>query len=63
MDIKQINTKRDYQNALSRIEELWDVDPDSSEADELDNLATLVEAYESKNFSIAFPNEADTIKN
>lgn len=63
MNRKQINTKKDYQNALSRIEELWDTNPNSSEVGELDILATLVEAYESKHFKIYSPIQADTIKN
>lgn len=63
MNRKRINTKKDCQNALSRIEELWDTNPNSSEADELDILATLVEAYESKHFKIDSSDQADTIKN
>jgi HTH-type transcriptional regulator/antitoxin HigA len=62
MDIKPVKTKKDYQNALKRIEELWEAKPNSPEADELDILATLVEAYEAKNFSINAPDPVEAIK-
>ena len=62
MDIKPIKTKKDYQSALRRIEELWNAKSNSSKADELDILATLVEAYESKNYRINSPDPVEAIK-
>ena len=52
MKIKPIKTDKDYQSALARIEELMDAHPGSPEEDELDVLATLVQAYEEKLFPI-----------
>lgn len=52
MEIKPIKTEQDYRRALARIESLMDAHPDSPEEDELDVLATLVEAYEEKHFPI-----------
>ena len=46
--IKPIRTEADYQAALARIDELMDAAPGSREGEELDVLADLVEAYESK---------------
>ena len=62
MEIKPIKTRKDYQKALKRIEKLWDSKPDSREADELDILATLVEAYESNNYRISSPDPVEAIK-
>ncbi len=41
-----IRTKADYRAALKRIEVLWDAPAKSPEADELEVLSLLVEAYE-----------------
>lgn len=62
MNIKPIKTEQDYRNSLDRIEELWGAKRDSVEGDELDLLATLVEAYEMKHYPIAPPDPIDAIK-
>ena len=46
MNIKPLKTETDYEEALSRINELMDATPDSKEGDELDVLSVLVENYE-----------------
>ncbi len=55
MNIQPIKDKATYQAALERIEALWDVEPGTPEADELDVLATLVDVYESKTVEIDAP--------
>ena len=55
MDIQPIKGESAYQLAVERIEALWDVKSGSPEADELDILATLVDAYESKTRKIEAP--------
>lgn len=55
MDLRPIKTKRDYQAASKRIDELWDAPPGSAEADALDVLTLLVADYEAKHFPIADP--------
>ena len=62
MIIRPIKTEDDYNNAISRIEELWGSKKDTPEGDELDILATLIEAYEMKHYPIAPPNPVDAIK-
>lgn len=52
MDIRPIKTRRDYANALRRIEALMSAQPGTDEGDELDVLATLVEVYEQKHFPV-----------
>ena len=55
MDLRPIKTKRDYQAALKRADELWDALPGSAEADALDVLTLLIADYEAKHFPIADP--------
>ncbi len=62
MNITPIKTEADYNNALARVAELMDAAPDSEEGAELDVLATLIDAYESKNFPIETPDPIEAIK-
>ena len=62
MNITPIRTETDYTNALARIAELMDAAPDSEAGAELDVLATLIDAYEARNFPIEYPDPIDAIK-
>jgi HTH-type transcriptional regulator/antitoxin HigA len=62
MHIKPIKSEVDYENALRRVEKLWNPVPDSPEEDELQVLVTLVEAYEEENYPIDLPSPIDAIK-
>ena len=62
MNIKPIKTKKNYQEALKRIEWIWGALPGTPESDELDILATLVEKYEEANYAIVAPNPVEAIK-
>ncbi len=62
MDIRPIRTKKDHAWALKRIEELWGAEEGTSEGDELDVLATLVDSYESQHFPISAPGAISAIK-
>lgn len=55
MKIHPIRTDADHDAALTRIDCLMDALPGTREADELDVLATLVEAYENHRFPIEVP--------
>ena len=61
MVIHPIKTEEDYNNAVLRIDALMDADPGTEEGDELDVLATLVEAYERVNFPIESPDPVAAI--
>lgn len=61
MDIRPIHNERDYEAALGRLAELMEAEPDSPEGDELEVLATLVEAYESNHHPVAPPDPVDAI--
>src|ERR1700676_3464511 len=62
MDIKPIRMEADYEQALRRVEELWDSPEGSAESDELDILTTLIEAYEREHFPIDIPDPIEAIK-
>lgn len=61
MNIRPIKTEADYNAALRRIDELMDATPDTDAGAELDVLATLVEAYESRHFPIEAPDPVEAI--
>ena len=62
MNIKPIKNQRDYERALRRVESLWKSPEGSPEGDELDVLATLLEAYEREHYPIDVPDPVAAIK-
>jgi HTH-type transcriptional regulator/antitoxin HigA len=62
MTIKPIKTKKDYQNALERLELIFDTKKGSPEGDELEILGILIEKYEEEHFPIGFPDPIEAIK-
>jgi HTH-type transcriptional regulator/antitoxin HigA len=62
MTIKPVRNDADHERALVRIEQLWDSPSGAPESDELDVLATLVEAYEREHYPIDLPDPVDAIK-
>jgi len=57
-----IKNEKDYDTALSRIEQLMDAKTCTTEMDELELLTALVELYEEQHFPINPPNPIDAIK-
>lgn len=62
MTLKLIKTEDDYQIALARLDETFDAKSGSSESDEADILALLIDEYENKNFPIEAPDPIEAIK-
>jgi len=62
MDFRPIKTKRDYSAALKEIESLWDAREGTKDADRLELLIILVQAYEAKHFPIPNPDPIELIK-
>jgi len=52
MNIKLIKTEADYQQALARLEEIFDAVPGTPEGDELEGLARRIEEYEKKHYPL-----------
>ena len=62
LKIRPIKTEADYDAALARAEALMDAEEGTPEADELDVLATLIEAYEDKHYPMDPPDPIEAIK-
>ncbi|MBT8065819.1 MAG: transcriptional regulator [Gammaproteobacteria bacterium] len=62
MTIRPIRNNSDHESALKRIQALMSAKPGTDEGDELDVLATLVDAYETEHFPIESPDPIDAIK-
>lgn len=62
MELHPIKTEQDYDAALHAIEGLWSAPVGSPEADQLEILVTLVEAYEATHYPIDPPDPIDAIK-
>jgi HTH-type transcriptional regulator/antitoxin HigA len=61
MQIRPIRTERDHERAVTRIAELMSARPGTAGGDELDVLATLVDAYEAKHHAIDAPDPITAI--
>lgn len=55
MELKPIRTEAEHAEALADIERLWNAPEGSADADRLEVLAMLVEAYEKAHFPIEAP--------
>ena len=62
MTIKPIKTKKDYQQALARLEIIFDAKKGSANGDELEILGMLVDNYENGHFPVGFPDPVEAIK-
>ena len=62
MPLKLIKTKKDYQDALDKLEVIFDARPGTTEGDELEILGILIDKYEKENYPIDFPDPIEAIK-
>ena len=62
MTLRSIKTKKEYQNALHRLEVIFDAKPGSSQGDELEVLGILIDKYEQDHYPIDFPDPIEAIK-
>ena len=62
MEIKLLKSEKDYNQALSRLEEIFHAPVDSVEGDEADLLSILVEKYENELYPIEAPDPIEAIK-
>jgi HTH-type transcriptional regulator / antitoxin HigA len=57
-----IKNEKDYNKAIKRFEEIFDATPDSSDSDEFDLLALLINSYEEEHFHIDEGDPIEVIK-
>ncbi len=62
MNLKPIKTKKDYQQALNRLELIFDAKKGTEEGDELEILGILIDQYENEHFPIDLPDPIEAIK-
>jgi HTH-type transcriptional regulator/antitoxin HigA len=64
MKLKPIRTEKEYDEALDRVDELMELDPEmgSEQSDELEILVMLIEKYEEKYWAISEPDPVEAIK-
>ncbi len=62
MEIKPIKTEKDYNQALERLEIIFDAKLGSAEGDELEVLGILIDQYENEHFPIGLPDPIEAIK-
>lgn len=62
MNLKPIKTKKDYQQALDRLELIFDAKKGTKEGDELAILGILIDQYENEHFPIDLPDPIEAIK-
>jgi HTH-type transcriptional regulator/antitoxin HigA len=62
MNIKPIKTKRDYADALKRLEVIFDAAPGTQQGDELEVLGILIHNYENDHFPVDLPDPIEAIK-
>lgn len=62
MNLKPIKTKKDYQQALDRLEIIFDANKRTPEGDELEILGILIDQYEKEHFPIDLPDPIEAIK-
>ena len=62
MTIKPIKSKKDYQSALTRLDQIFDAKPGTKDGDELEILGILIEKYEQDRYAIDYPDPIEAIK-
>ncbi len=62
MNIKPIKTKKDYEQAMLRLENIFDAKKGTPKGDELEILSLLIEKYENEKFPIDLPDPVEAIK-
>tara|TARA_B100001778_G_C18054595_1_gene391377 strand:+ start:121 stop:489 length:369 start_codon:yes stop_codon:yes gene_type:complete len=62
MTIRPIKSEIDYQQALERLDEIFDAKTGTPESDEADILGLLVDEYEKKHYTIEAPDPIEAIK-
>ena len=62
MNIRPLKTELDYENALKRLEEIFDAPLNSIEGDEAEILSMLIDNYENIHHPIEAPDPIEAIK-
>lgn len=61
-DLKPIRSEEDYEAALAQVERLWGARSGTPDGDRLDILATLIDAWEAKQYPMDPPDPIEAIR-
>ncbi len=62
MKIKVIKNEEEYDEALARVDQIFEAQPDTAEADELALLLLVIKDYENKHHPVLPPDPIEAIK-
>lgn len=62
MNIKVLKTEKDYEDALERLDQIFDAPENTPEGDEAELLSILIEKYENEHYPIEAPDPIEAIK-
>lgn len=62
MNIKPIKTETEYDEALNRLDAIFDASPDTEEGNEAEILSLLIEDYEERHYPIEAPDPIEAIR-
>lgn len=62
MNLKPIKTETEYDEALNRLDAIFDASPDTEEGNEAEILSLLIEDYEDRYYPIEPPDPIEAIK-
>ncbi len=62
MNIKVIKTEAEYNQALTRLDGIFNAPVDSQEGDEAELLSILIEKYEDEHYPVESPDPVEAIK-
>jgi HTH-type transcriptional regulator / antitoxin HigA len=62
MNIKVLKTEKDYEDALERLDQIFNAPENTPEGDEAELLSILIEKYEDEFYPIEAPDPVEAIK-
>jgi len=62
MKYKLLKTKNEYEQALNRLDEIFDAKPNTPQGDEFELLSLLIDNYEAEHYVIDLPHPIEAIK-
>lgn len=62
MELKPIKTDQDYEQALARLDQIFDMPANTPEGDEAEIIVMLIENYENQHYPIEAPDPIEAIK-
>ncbi len=64
MKLKTVKTKKEYENYLTWVDEMFEkkIKPNSAEGEDLQVVLLLIQEYEDKNYAIPVPDAIEAIK-